>query len=87
MSIVSNLKDYFKKKETNKDLKAPKGVCPNCWGKQEWEGEFYKTIKANDITSENNTYNNFINDVVKKLDKIVLKEDALVCETCNISHK
>ncbi|MFT5078110.1 MAG: hypothetical protein ACI825_000506 [Planctomycetota bacterium] len=37
MSIIQNLKDYFKKKETNLDTgSAPAGVCPNCYGKQEW---------------------------------------------------
>jgi hypothetical protein len=88
MSLIDNLKSYFKKKTNNELLgDAPEGVCPNCWGKQEWEGEFYKKIKANNITPEHNTYNNFIHEVAEKLDKIILKEDALICETCEISYK
>ena len=24
---------------------VPEGVCPNCWGKQEYGGEFYRVVK------------------------------------------
>lgn len=88
MNIIDNVKDYFKKIANNKEkIEAPVGVCPNCWGKQEWDGEFYKRIKAKNITPESNTYNNFIHEVAEKLDKITLKEDTLICETCNVSYK
>ena len=86
MNLITNLKNYFNaKSEGNNTLKTPEGVCPNCWGKQEWDGEFYKKIKANNITPENKTYDNFIHGVAQKLDKIILKEDILVCETCKTS--
>ena len=87
MNIIQNLKNYFKSKlEGNETLKAPEGICPNCWGKSEWEGEFYSKIRVNNITPENKTYDNFIHDVAEKLDKITLKKDILICETCNISY-
>lgn len=36
MSLQENLKNYFKKKGNNEEVGvAPKGVCPNCWEKQE----------------------------------------------------
>lgn len=88
MNLIKNLKTYFSKKTNNESVaNAPEGVCPNCWGKQEWDGEFYKKIKANNITPEHNAYNNFIHEVAEKLDKITLKEDVLICETCNIKYK
>lgn len=88
MSLADNIKSFFKAKSEGKETKkAPEGVCPNCWGKQEWEGEFYKKIKANNITPESNTYNSFIHEVVEKLDKITIKEDTYTCETCNLKHK
>ena len=86
MDIIQNLKKYFTSKaEGNISKKAPVGICPNCWGKQEWEGEFYKKIKTG--TPNDKTYENFINDVAIKLDKITLKKDILVCETCKMSSK
>lgn len=88
MNLAENLKRFFKAKETGKtDAKAPQGVCPNCWGRQEWEGEYYKIIKARNITPESNTYNNFINEVVMKLDKITLHEDTYECSTCKMKTR
>ena len=88
MNLIENLKAYFSNKINNQETdNAPNGVCPNCWGKQEWDGEFYKKIKVDNITPENNTYDSFVHEVASKLDKITLKEDILICETCKTSYK
>jgi len=88
MNIIESIKKYFQNKTENKKTgSAPEGICPNCWGKQEWEGNFYKQIKANNITPEHNTYNSFIHEVAEKLDKIILNEDTYECETCNLKYK
>ena len=48
MNILQTIKNYFNAKtEGNTTENAPLGICPNCWGKQEWEGEFYKLNKGN----------------------------------------
>jgi len=88
MVLFKNVKKYFLAKLENDSIETtPEGVCPNCWGKQEWDGEFYKRIKAKNITPDQNTYTNFIHEVVEKLDKITLKEDLYTCETCNINNQ
>lgn len=88
MNLKESIKRFFKAKLSNdKTTPTPDGVCPNCWGRQEWEGEFYKRIKAKNISPESNIYNNFINEVVSKLDKITLKEDTYECTTCHINYK
>ncbi len=88
MSLVENLKRFFHAKESGlQTAKSPEGVCPNCWGRQEWEGNYYKLMKARNITPESNTYNSFINEVVTKLDKITLKEDSYECTTCHLKSK
>lgn len=85
MNIFKNLKAYFFAKANNQDVgEAPEGICPNCWGKQEWEGNFYKKIKANNITPQHDTYDSFIHKIAEKLDKITLKDDVLICETCRM---
>ncbi len=88
MSLIENLKSYFKKKENSqgKGL-APEGVCPNCWGKQEWDGEYYKFMKGQKENPSDETYNNFVQDVARKLDKITIKENTYTCETCQITYK
>lgn len=88
MNIAENIKSFFKAKENSEPTgSAPEGICPNCWGRQEWEGNYYKLMKARNITPENNTYNSFINEVASKLDKITLKEDTYECTTCNVKFK
>lgn len=87
MSIAENIKYFFKAKENKEPVgEAPEGVCPNCWGRQEWEGNYYKLMKAKNITPENNTYNSFINEIASKLDKITLKEDSYECATCKMKQ-
>ncbi len=88
MNILQNLKDYFKKKENDQETGlAPEGVCPNCWGKQEWDGEHYKFMKGQNKNPSSETYNNFVQDVARKLDKITIKENSYICETCQITYK
>ena len=46
MDILESIKSFFVKKSNNEETpKAPEGVCPNCWGSQDWEGEYYKFMK------------------------------------------
>ena len=87
MNLIQNLKSYFKKKENKKETgAAPEGVCPNCWGKQEWDGEYYKFMKGQNGDPGEETYNNFVQDVARKLDKIIVKENTYTCETCNVRY-
>ena len=79
MSILENVKTFFVKKQTGNSIDvATKKACPNCWGVQEWDGQFYKKIKANNRKS----VDSFIQKVVSKLDKITLKTDTFKCITC-----
>ena len=88
MNIAENIKRFFKAKENNETTNsAPEGICPNCWGRQEWEGNYYKLMKAKNITPDNNTYNSFINEIASKLDKITLREDSYECTTCHMKSK
>lgn len=90
MGLIENLKTYFNKKDSKQATGlAPEGVCPNCWGKQEWEGEYYKFKKGENANPTEETYNSFVQDVARKLDKITAKGDEYICETCqlNFSHK
>ncbi len=87
MSLVQSLKNYFKKKENNQEtVSAPEGVCPNCWGSQDWDGEYYKFIKGQNGNPNEDTYTGFVQDVARKLDKITIKENTYICETCKVSY-
>ncbi|TJY37869.1 hypothetical protein [Pontimicrobium aquaticum] len=88
MNLINNVKSYFGKKLEKKETgKAPEGICPNCWGSQEWDGEFYKKISSKNVSPNTDAYSHFINEVVRSLDKITLKADTYLCETCNMKFK
>jgi hypothetical protein len=89
MNIIQNIKNYFTaKSEGNTTEKSPQGICPNCWGKQEWDGEFYKLNKGNKLTGNDQTYTNFIYKIVESnIEGILIKEDTYDCETCKINYK
>ncbi|MFT7441734.1 MAG: hypothetical protein ACI9Q3_000093 [Maribacter sp.] len=89
MNIIQNIKNYFNSKsEGNPSANAPEGICPNCWGQQEWEGEFYKLNKGNKLVGNDQTYANFIHKIVEtNIEGITIKEDSYDCETCNINYK
>jgi hypothetical protein len=88
MTIIENLKNYFTSKvKGDTTEKAPVGICPNCWGKQEWEGEFYKLNKGSKLVGNDQTYNNFINKIVESnISGIRIHQDNYECETCKISY-
>ena len=61
-------------------------MCPNCWGRQEWEGEHYKFMKGEGGNPSEETYNSFIKEVARKLDKINVDKDSYTCETCHVKY-
>lgn len=75
MGLIENLKTYFKKKDKGEETgKAPVGVCPNCWGRYEYDGEYYSFMKGQNGNPSEEIYNNFVAEVARKLDKITIKE-------------
>jgi len=84
MSITDNLKAYFKSERAEQ---APQGICPNCWGKQDWDGNYYTFMKGNNGKPSTDTYNTFIQDVARKLDKIELNKDTYICATCSLQYE
>ena len=71
---------------TNDDLYEA-GLCPNCWGEQEYDNQFRDLVKDKQIDINNkNSRHAFIQDfVVNQVDGIHLKkgDQSVVCERCN----
>ena len=49
MEWAEKILGYFKRKEAGENLKAPEGVCPNCWGKQEYDGVVRDLVRDHQI--------------------------------------
>lgn len=83
------IKNYFTFKGSNSSTeKAPLAICPNCWGEQKWDGEFYKLNKGNKLVGNEQIYNNFINKFVESnISGIAIGKDPYECQTCKITFK
>ena len=89
MSVIQSIINFLSKKEENQ--KAPEGFCPNCWGRQEYEGQFFETMKNEGIDVNNvSDKKGWIQDYADKhLTGIQLHQegDGLVCSKCKISYR
>ncbi len=69
------------------------GACPNCWGKQEYEGQYIEYLQDQTKSNINNDKSNqkaFVTQFVEThLTGIRLKKDGdkLVCPTCTFKTK
>jgi protein-arginine kinase activator protein McsA len=93
MNLVTSLLNYLKKKDTPEEQKAPEGLCPNCWGREEYGGHFYAMVKNEnlDVNSKDAKVGWVQAYANKHLTDIALKKqnhtDDLVCEKCKVSYK
>ena len=89
MNLTESLLDFFSKKE-HKSSDVPDGLCPNCWGQQEY-GDTIRELYADKQIDVNNQQvdHAFIQEfVVNRLKGVHLKkgDDGLTCPTCLMTH-
>lgn len=36
-----------------KSNETPEGYCPNCWGRQEYQGKFFEAVKREGVDTQN----------------------------------
>jgi hypothetical protein len=84
--MIEELIAFFKRPQEETKNKAPKGYCPNCWGKQEYDKQIRELYRDKQVEVNNHEANYaFIQDfIVTYLDGIHLKRgnNGLECPTC-----
>ncbi|MGI9550552.1 MAG: hypothetical protein ACR2MT_05090 [Aurantibacter sp.] len=89
--IFESLLNYLKKKPSPGDGTTPEGLCPNCWGQQEYGGKFFEAVKNYDVDiNAKDPHVGWVAEYANKyLTRIALKEhdDKLVCQSCKIVYK
>lgn len=89
MKVFESIVNFLNKKEKSTD--APEGFCPNCWGRQEYEGQFFEAMENQNVDINNiNEKKGWIQDYAdKNLSGIQLKhqDDQLVCSKCKLSYR
>lgn len=92
MSLVKSLINFLKNKDTSEELAAPEGICPNCWGREEYGGHFYERVKQENLNVHSKESNvGWIAAYANKhLAGIALKRtgngEELICESCKVSY-
>jgi hypothetical protein len=88
--MLDGLIEFFKKSKEETKGKVPEGVCPNCWGSQEYDDQIRELYKDKQIDVNNHKANYaFIKDfVVTHIDGIHLKkgDHSLECPTCKVKY-
>jgi len=84
------IKEFLKNRSEGKKVLAPEGVCPNCWGRQEYGGQFFHAMKDAGIGTHNVVEKKgWIQGYAEKnLLGISLQshENSLECQKCNTRY-
>jgi hypothetical protein len=87
--MIDTLINYFKKFPVQTIGEAPDGICPNCWGEQEYDGAIRKMYVDKQIDVNNHEANYaFIQDfVVNKISgiKLIKENNKLICPSCKVT--
>ena len=89
-AVKALLHAILKKKSTGESV-VPEGFCPNCWGKQEYGGQFFEAVKNHHVDiNEQNPQIGWIQDYYEKhLQGIQLepKHEHEVCRNCKLIYR
>lgn len=86
--MIEKLIHFFKKSPEETKNKVPEGICPNCWGEQEFDNvirDMYKD-KQIDVNNHGKNYAFIQKFVVNRIDGIHLikGDNGLECPTCRL---
>ena len=90
MNIFKTIKDFLS--QTTETKTAPEGLCPNCWGRQEYEGKFYEALKNNKVDINNLSENKgwiekYFDENLSQIKLLKTNENELTCSKCKVSFK
>ncbi|OFX45103.1 MAG: hypothetical protein A2046_10650 [Bacteroidetes bacterium GWA2_30_7] len=89
MELINTIISWFKKPKNETHGKTPKGLCPVCWGYQEYDRKIRKLYKDRQIEVNNHKDNYmFVEDIIKKyVDGIRLKKGEIInCSNCRTEN-
>ncbi|MEM7106530.1 MAG: hypothetical protein AAF502_25625 [Bacteroidota bacterium] len=89
MSVIEALISYFRRTKANNEV--PEGFCPNCWGKQEYEGKFLEAlnnekIDLNNIDNKKGWIQAYATRNFEGI-KIDQSNDLFECPTCKLAYR
>lgn len=86
--MIEKLINFFRQPVEKTIGKTPEGLCPNCWGEQDYDNMIRKMYSDMQIDVNNHDANySFIQDfVVTNLDgiKLIKGNNSFECPTCKL---
>ena len=86
--MIETLIRFFRQPKVETKGKVPEGICPNCWGEQEYDNMIRELYIDKQIDVNNHEANYaFIQDfVVNKVSgiKLVKGNNSFECPTCSL---
>ena len=86
--MIETLISFFKQSSKKTKNKAPAGLCPNCWGEQEYDKQIREMYEDKQIDVNNHSANYaFVQDfLVNHIEGIRLKKgnNGYECPTCRV---
>ncbi len=89
MDLAEHLVDFFEKPKEETENQTPEGVCPVCWGYQEYGHTIRKLFedKQIDVSNHENKFlfmRQFVKDNISGIRLVKGEED--ICPTCGYEH-
>ena len=88
--MIETLLQFFSKTKEETKGKTPEGICPNCWGEQEYNNQIREMYEDKQIEVNNREANySFIQEfVVTHIEGIKLKKgnNSFECPTCKMKY-
>ena len=85
MDIIDNIIHYFKSDNRKEENSSPKGICPVCWGFQQYDGKIRTLLKDKqiDINNHKDSYMIIEDFMAHNIEAIKLKEGIITdCPNC-----
>ena len=91
MKVLDAILNVLRKNGGQDQNDVPEGFCPNCWGRNEYGGQFYDAVKNNhtDINSPNPNIgwiqdyaNKYLSDI-----QLQIENKQLVCQKCKLTYR
>jgi len=90
MSLFEAVVKVFNNNPTPTVADVPEGICPNCWGRNEYGGKFYEAMKNENVDINNiNEKKGWIQDYADKhLTGIQLSStnEGTFCSKCKVTY-
>lgn len=86
MKLLESLLEFVQLKKST----SPESLCPNCWGRQEYGGDFFEAMKLENITTKNiEERKGWIQAYSERYllgIQLQAREENLVCPRCEIGY-